>query len=194
MKVKIEPGFAAFVLLIYALSGELVWPLLLAAALHELAHLVTMWALGCRAKALTLRFADAKIDAASMSYPAEIACALAGPAANLLCCWAFRMRAPVFAAVSLLLGCYNLLPVQPLDGGRALCAALSLALPADAAQRISAAVSVGLCAALVLAAGYAAAFCGAGVWPLLAALTLALRLGRLGARNEKQVAFAAAGG
>lgn len=194
MRVRIEPGFAAFVLFLYALAGELVWPLLLAAALHELAHLTLMWALGCRAQALTLRFADAKIDAASMSYPAEIICALAGPAANLLCCWLFRMRAPVFAAVSLLLGCYNLLPVQALDGGRALCAALSLAVSADTAQRVCTVVSVGACAALMLVAGYVAAFCGAGVWPLLAAGTLALRLTRLEAGKEKQVAFAAAGG
>lgn len=194
MKVKVEPGFAAFVLLAYLLAGEAVWPLLLAAALHELAHLAAMGAIGCRAEAITLRFADVKIDAAPMGYLAEIVCALAGPAANLLCCWLFRTRAPAFAAVSLLLGCYNLLPVQALDGGRALRAALSLLISADTAQRICTAVSVGLCAALVLSAGYAAAFCGAGIWPLLAAGTLALRLIRLGPRKEKQVAFAAAGG
>ena len=194
MKIRIEPGFAVFTLLVYALVGELVWPFFWAAGVHELSHLAAVWLLGRKVKIVTLRFADGQIMTAPMGYVEEAACALAGPAANLLCCWLFRFWAPAFAALSLLLGCYNLLPVEPLDGGRALRAAIAPVFGHDAAQRASLAVSVCVCTALLLAAGYAAAFCGAGVWPLLAAGRLSLRLALLEGRREKQVAFPAAGG
>ena len=110
MKVRIEPGFAAFTLLLYALAGELVWPFFLAAGLHELAHLLALYALGGRAEVVTLRFADARITMAPMGYAAEIVCALAGPAANFLCFALWRARAPAFAAISLLLSRSRLHP------------------------------------------------------------------------------------
>ena len=46
MKIRIEPGFAVFTLLVYALVGELVWPFFLAAGVHELSHLAAVWLLG----------------------------------------------------------------------------------------------------------------------------------------------------
>ncbi len=192
MKVRIEPGFAAFALLLYALAGELVWPLFLAAGLHELAHLLALYALGGRAEVVTLRFADARITMAPMGYAAEIVCALAGPAANFLCFALWRARAPAFAAISLLLSCYNLLPVLPLDGGRAVFAAVSLAASPITAQKLYTRLSAAACAALTLTAAYAAIFCGAGVWPLLAMGALALRLTRMGREERKTGCFSGA--
>ncbi len=193
MRIELTPGFVAFVLIVYLLAGELVWPLLLAAAMHELAHLAVLGTCGVRVRSLTLRFADAEIDAAPAGYLAEIVCALAGPAANFICCGLFRLRAPDFAALHLLLGCYNLLPVLPLDGGRALRAALSLLIWPELAQRVCAAAGAVVCLALILAAGYAAVCRQAGIWPLAAALTVTLRLAEL-RLGEKQVAFPAAAG
>ena len=194
MKLRIEPGFVGFALLVYALAGELVWPFFWAAGVHELAHLIAVWLLGGSVQTMTLRFADAQITTAPMGYAAEIACALAGPAANLLCCFCFQSGLPVFAVVSLLLGCYNLLPVGPLDGGRVLYAILALATEQETAQKVLLVVSIGVCAAMLLAAVYAAVFCAAGIWPLLAAGRLALQMARMGERKEKQVAFPTAGG
>ena len=136
MKIRIESGFAVFALLVYALVGELVWPFFLAAGVHELSHLAAVWLLGGKVKTVTLRFADAQIMTAPMGYAEEAACALAGPAANLLCCWLFRFWAPAFAALSLLLGCYNLLPVFPLDGGRALRCVLEWLLSPKMAKMV----------------------------------------------------------
>ena len=87
-------------------------------AVHELAHVVMMLACGGQVRRLTLRFADLQIAASGLGYRQELLSALAGPLVNLICGAAFCMQRPSFAAYSLMLGIYNLLPVWPLDGGR----------------------------------------------------------------------------
>ena len=109
-------------------SGS-VLPILYAMGVHELAHVVMMLACGGRVRRLTLRFADLRIDAAGLGYRQELLAALAGPLVNLVCGALFCMRSPAFAAYSLMLGIYNLLPVWPLDGGRAVRCALAQHLP-----------------------------------------------------------------
>ena len=91
-------------------SGS-VLPILYAMGVHELAHVVMMLACGGRVRRLTLRFADLRIDAAGLGYRQELLAALAGPLVNLVCGALFCMRSPAFAAYSLMLGIYNLLPV-----------------------------------------------------------------------------------
>ena len=98
-------------------SGS-VLPILCAMAVHELAHIVMMLACGGQVRRLTLRFADLQIAASGLGYRQELLSALAGPLVNLICGAAFCMQRPSFAAYSLMLGIYNLLPVWPLDGGR----------------------------------------------------------------------------
>ena len=98
-------------------SGS-VLPILCAMAVHELAHVVMMLACGGQVRRLTLRFADLQIAASGLGYRQELLSALAGPLVNLICGAAFCMQRPSFAAYSLMLGIYNLLPVWPLDGGR----------------------------------------------------------------------------
>lgn len=179
MKLELRPGFVLFVLALYLAAGELTWLFLLAAALHEAAHLLLLWAVGCDVKQLTLRFADAKISMTPLGYGQEIACALAGPAANLLLFCGFRSNQAEFAAINLLVGCYNLLPVPVLDGGRALGAALSLLLPQQAAQRICALVGVLTCAALLAGGAFAMVRLNAGVWPAGLAIGLSARFLKL---------------
>lgn len=118
---------------------------------HELAHVVMMLACGGRVRRLTLRFADLRIDAAGLGYRQELLAALAGPLVNLVCGALFCMRSPAFAAYSLMLGIYNLLPVWPLDGGRAVRCALAQHLPLARAEAVSRRSSFAVCAALLLA-------------------------------------------
>ena len=119
-EIDLRPGFFMFAIVLAALdrSGS-VLPILYAMGVHELAHVVMMLACGGRVRRLTLRFADLRIDAAGLGYRQELLAALAGPLVNLICGALFCMRSPAFAAYSLMLGIYNLLPVWPLDGGRA---------------------------------------------------------------------------
>ena len=117
-------------------SGS-VLPILYAMGVHELAHVVMMLACGGRVRRLTLRFADLRIDAAGLGYRQELLAALAGPLVNLICGALFCMRSPAFAAYSLMLGIYNLLPVWPLDGGRALYLAAAWLAGPSTAERIA---------------------------------------------------------
>ena len=130
-------------------SGS-VLPILCAMAVHELAHVVMMLACGGQVRRLTLRFADLQIAASGLGYRQELLSALAGPLVNLICGAAFCMQRPSFAAYSLMLGIYNLLPVWPLDGGRMIRCVLLARLPITQAEHISEIVSFAACAVLLL--------------------------------------------
>ena len=116
-EIDLRPGFFMFAIVLAALdrSGS-VLPILYAMGVHELAHVVMMLACGGRVRRLTLRFADLRIDAAGLGYRQELLAALAGPLVNLVCGALFCMRSPAFAAYSLMLGIYNLLPVWTAAG------------------------------------------------------------------------------
>ena len=117
--------------------------------------------------------------ASRLSYGRELAVTLAGPAVNLLAApllAAFARggddpRWYLFAGAHAALGLYNLLPILPLDGGRALYLAAAYCLGPAAGERIAAAVSLlGAAALSVLGARFMAAQGGALF--LLAALGL----------------------
>lgn len=100
---------------------------LLAAAVHELFHCLALSLLGHGRPALRLTARGAGLDAAGLSRGAELLCALAGPAGALLLLLCGRIY-PRLAICALVQSAYNLLPVYPLDGGRAVYCLSSLAL------------------------------------------------------------------
>ena len=95
--------------------------------------------------------------AGRMSYGGELLAAAAGPAVNLLLAAALgllgRWWEPLYllAGAQAVLGCFNLLPILPLDGGRMLWLALCWGTDPFLADRVAQAVS--LAAAGLLAAG-----------------------------------------
>lgn len=141
-----------------------------AAAVHEAGHWVALRALGARIRALRIGPLGAVLetDARSLSYGRELAAVLAGPGANLLCAWVLTLAGcgqTALIGAHLVLGAFNLLPVGPLDGGRALRLALSWRWgPAgeEVARWVSAAAS------LAAAAGLGALICytGGSLWLL----------------------------
>lgn len=164
-------------------SGS-VLPIFGAMLTHELAHVLMMLCCGARVRALTFRFADLRIRASGLGYRQELLAALAGPLVNLACGAALCMKRPAFAAYSLLLGLYNLLPVWPLDGGRALRCALAQHLPLARAEQACRAVGLGVCGALLLAGVYFSFVKTAGLWPLGTAAYLTVRLLLLRQREQ----------
>ena len=109
-------------------------------ALHEAGHLLALYLLGGRAAGvrITVFGAELRTDAAHLSYPAELAVTLAGPAANLACGLLLaRLGAWTAAGAHLSLCAFNLLPVRPLDGGRALELLVSALAGPAAGERIA---------------------------------------------------------
>lgn len=90
----------------------------LAAAVHELGHVVAVLLWGGRITGLALSLRGARMDATPLSTGAELCCVLAGPMASLLLVLLVRPF-PRLAFCGLAQGIYNLLPIGTLDGARA---------------------------------------------------------------------------
>jgi len=130
-------GFCLLILWFGVVNG---WRLLLvvlsAAAVHELGHILTLKLLGANVTSLRLSMFGAVLetDIGKLPYGKELLVVLAGPAANFLVA---RLLSGIGgewwdAAVGahLVLCGFNLLPVEPLDGGRLLRLLLEDAIPA----------------------------------------------------------------
>ena len=146
-RLEVAPGFiAALCLLRLLVEPGVFCAFLAAAAAHEAGHLIALWLTGAKVCGMRLGVCDAQILTGGLGYRQEIICAMAGPAASVLLCLALQKAAPTCAAISLLLGLFNALPVFPLDGGRALRAFLCLWLPLSQAERGFRALSIAVCA------------------------------------------------
>jgi len=123
---------------------------LCAAVFHEFGHLLCMAALSDMPRGISFTPFGMRIVRAkpSPSYLYEATEAAAGPAANLLLAAALAvvnrfcgvLARPVY--INILMAAFNLLPVEPLDGGRLLRCLLCARMSCAAAQRITKAASV----------------------------------------------------
>lgn len=134
--------FMAALLVAFDSGGELIL-LLAAAGIHELGHLAAIRLLGAEIRGIRLAVGGMVIDynGCRLSYFGDMVTALAGPAASILAAVFFSLVArsqPLdglfyFTGLNLLLGLFNLVPVLPLDGGRAVLSLLTAAKgPAEA--------------------------------------------------------------
>lgn len=146
-RLTVSPGFVVLLALLCYLDeglGLLGWGLL-ACALHELGHVAAVRLLGGGVKGLRLTAVGAELaldGARPLSYGREALAALAGPGVSLLTAGlAAGGRRFLLAGLSLGQGLFNLLPILPLDGGRALGLLLSARLGEDGAERVLAAAS-----------------------------------------------------
>lgn len=181
--VKLSPGFLLLAAVLALLDGEgmLIWAAL-AAAVHELGHYAAVRLQGGSVKALhlTISGGEMMLDRRyPLTYAGELLSILAGPGASLLLALAAlrlgngREESWLLAGLSLCLGWFNLLPVWPLDGGRALLLILAGFLPHDTAvagvRLCSLALGAGLLAGGIscLARGGGATLAVMGCWLLL---------------------------
>ena len=119
-----------------------------AALIHELGHVAALRLCHCRLTRVRVGLTGAELDYAPLTEGwRHTVCLLSGPITGLLyavvACSAGARFLNMSGTVSILLSVFNLLPILPLDGGRAVAAALT--------ERQAKGVS--LAAALLLTAG-----------------------------------------
>lgn len=138
---KIEATGSFFLIFAWLnyLDRQSIVPLAMAAcALHELGHYLMIRALGGDVRLIRLTAVGAEmVLLRPLNYWQEGLAALAGPGVNLLLALIFQhwTWGSLFAGLNLVLGCFNLMPVGRLDGGRAMYCTLSLLVGPDLAQR-----------------------------------------------------------
>ncbi|WP_409968663.1 hypothetical protein RFF05_01475 [Bengtsoniella intestinalis] len=127
--------------------------ILLAALCHEVGHLLAIcWQGGTLYSiSVTVFGAEMEVDTSNLSYGSELTCVLAGVAVNGVCGWAFGQVQPVFAGVHWSLCVLNLLPIRPLDGGRALALVLRWGFDPVISEWVTTVVE--RCVALILGVG-----------------------------------------
>ena len=180
-RLDLAPGFAAALCLLRLLAEPRVfYAFLAAAAAHEAGHVMAIYLVGGKATKLRLGMCDAKIETQGLGYRQEIFCALAGPGMSVLVCLALRKAYATCAAISLLLGLFNAMPVYPLDGGRALRAGLCLVLPLGRAEAVSNIAGFAVCAAGLAGAIFCARAYGLGFAPVALWLVVFARVLRHG--------------
>lgn len=150
-RVRVDPGvyvLGAVLLLLLPLKWLLA--ALAAALIHELFHGLAIHLVGGRLLEVRIGVGGAVMEADLPGSGAECLCALAGPAGSLLLLSLFRV-CPEIAVCAGVQGLFNLMPVYPLDGGRALRCGFNTLSP-GLGERIGNAVQAVTLAALVVAA------------------------------------------
>lgn len=127
-KVFIGVDFVILISILYLLDNNGIFVFaLLAAAIHEIGHLLAMKLCGATLSCIRLGIYGVRIEMQSyplISYGKEIIIALAGPFfGGILALLFSNMRSDtctLIAGFSAVLTLFNLLPAETLDGGRAL--------------------------------------------------------------------------
>ncbi len=120
MKVNIKPSaYIFFVLLLFLVPFPWLLGWGIAVVFHELCHYIAVRFCGGEVHSLELEPTGANMQCSTMTTGKALFCVLFGPIGGLLPIFADSVF-PQLALCSFLLSAYNLLPILPLDGGRAL--------------------------------------------------------------------------
>ena len=174
-KYQITPGAcigAALLLLLLPLKWLVA--ALFAACIHELCHYAALRLCRARPKKLAIGANGTSMEIGVLSYGKELLCALAGPLGSISLLFVGRLF-PRIALCGAFHGLYNLLPLYPLDGGRALHCGARLLLPPNTADMVCAATEAICLGAICLTALYGTVCLHLGLLPLCFALLLLIK-------------------
>ena len=146
-----------------------------AAAFHECCHILAIRLCGGRINGFRVGQSGAVLNTDMLTRHQELLCALAGPAGSALLVLTAN-RFPRLAVCALFHGIYNLLPVYPMDGGRAIRCAAALFLGEERAECFCLWVTRCFCIALFASAIYVSFTCHMGILPVLLTGMLLIRI------------------
>ena len=136
-------------------------PMVIAAAIHEMGHLLFMWIFGCQPKEINLVPGSVQIVSSYCSTNSKNNLIyLSGPLFNLMVfvtlyinyLFFFDNSFLNFAFVNLLLGVFNLLPVKGLDGGNVLYNALFIKCGIKKADSVMNVITITVAVVLIFVA------------------------------------------
>ena len=143
LNIHIQFGFLVIVALsLFVIPMQWVVGWLFAAILHELSHIMAMQIMRIKIVSVTLKQSGAVIKTEAMMPYQELLCALCGPLGGLVTFILTRRSFPQVALCALVQAAYNLIPIYPLDGGRALRCAFASILGSECAMLLSNCISV----------------------------------------------------
>lgn len=173
--IKLSAGFCALLaMMLLLLPLQWILAAVFAALFHESCHYLAIRLLSGRGTVVRLYSYGAKMPLPEMSRGRELLCALAGPLGGL-CLLLLARWMPRLALCAGMQSVYNLLPIYPLDGGRALQSGLALILPPPAAGAVCRVAEI-ICKGAIAALALYGCFClHLGVMPLLLAAVLLMR-------------------
>lgn len=108
-----------FALILLILPLRWIIAAIIAALIHELGHYCAVKILGGSIHTFKISPFGAIIEACDLTQTGELISIISGPLAGLLLAFVFR-RYPEIALCGVMQSAYNLLPLYPLDGGKAL--------------------------------------------------------------------------
>lgn len=175
-RVKVDLGWLLVMCSLYYLDESgIFFAFILAVFLHELGHFAVLRCLKIPIYRCHLTLCGASLETGTMAYSQEILSALAGPLVNLLLVLTTGFF-PRFATLCLGLALFNLLPIFPLDGGRALRALLLWRLTPPLAEQVFFAVQWVTAVAIAVGAVYWGIVQQGGLWPFFLLFLLAIRI------------------
>lgn len=164
--------FFAMSLLLLPLRWIVAWSI--AAVVHEVCHYLAVRVCGGAVSGIRVGATGARMDVGGLGHWQEVFCALAGPAGGIMLLSVARWF-PRVAICALAQSLFNLLPVYPLDGGRAMRCAIRAVLPEGVAFRVCDIMQRGALLGLVIIGLYSSVSLHGGIVPGLGALLLAIR-------------------
>ena len=175
MGLFISSGYCiALSIMILVLPADWIMSAMAAAFVHELCHYLAILACTGKTTGVSLYSFAARIRLPEMRKGCELFCALAGPLGGIGL-WFLYPWFPKLALCAFLQSLYNLIPVYPMDGGRALRCILHILLKPSCAEFVGAFIQWLVLGVLMLLSVYAFWVLHMGILPMAAALILVFR-------------------
>lgn len=175
LQLDLHPGFY-LTLAFMALFVPLKWcfAFVVASLFHEVCHFAAVGICGGQITHLQARGSGAAMEAWGLSPPRALLCTLAGPLGSLLLL-PFARWCPRLALCAAMQTCYNLLPLNGLDGGHALRQIFHWIFPLPIAEKRYALLQNILQLAMVTGGIWCSFALKLGILPLLISLALILK-------------------